>query len=77
MFSNEDLNDIMKIIKLLEDSGLLIKGVTETIENKLKEQKGGFNGHIRCQSIGKYVSRKSCIKSWRKSDSNESRTRNK
>ena len=33
---------IMKILKSLEDSGLLIKGVNETIKNEAKEQKGGF-----------------------------------
>ena len=36
------MNDIMKIVKSLEESGLFIKGVSETIKNKLKEQKGGF-----------------------------------
>ena len=39
---NEEMNDIMKIVKLLEESGLLIKGVRETIKNKGREQKGGF-----------------------------------
>ena len=33
---------IMKIVKSLEDSGLLLKGVSETIQNEGKEQKGGF-----------------------------------
>ena len=32
----------MKIVNSLEDSGLLIKGVSETIKNDAKEQKGGF-----------------------------------
>ena len=32
----------MKIAKSLEEPGLLIKGVTETVENEAKEQKGGF-----------------------------------
>ena len=32
----------MKTVKSLEDSGLLIKGVSETIKNDAKEQKGGF-----------------------------------
>ena len=36
------MNDIMKIVKSLEDSGLLIKDVSETIKNDAKEQKGGF-----------------------------------
>ena len=40
--SNEEMNDIMRIVKPLEESGLLIKGVSETIENEAKEQKGGF-----------------------------------
>ena len=39
---NEDMNDIMKIIKGLEDSGILLKGVTKTVKNETKEQKGGF-----------------------------------
>ena len=39
VFSNEDLNDIMKIVKSLEESSLLIKGVSETIGNKKKQIK--------------------------------------
>ena len=42
IISNEEMNDIMKIIKSLEESGLLIKGVRETIKNEAKEEKGGF-----------------------------------
>ena len=41
---NEEMNDIMKIVQLLEESGLLIKRVSETIKNEAKEQKGGFVG---------------------------------
>ena len=40
--SNEEMNDIMKIVKSPEESGLIIKGVSETIKNKAKDQKGGF-----------------------------------
>ena len=36
------MDDLIKIVKYLEDSGLLLKGVTETVQNELKEQKGGF-----------------------------------
>ena len=36
------MKDILKIIKSLEDSGLLLEGVSETIKNETKEQKGGF-----------------------------------
>ena len=42
IISNEEINDIMKIIKPLEESGLLIKGVSETIKNEAKEQKEDF-----------------------------------
>ena len=36
------INDIIKIVKSVEDSGLLLKGVTEPVQNEVKEQKGGF-----------------------------------
>ena len=36
------MEDIMKIVQALEDFGLLLKGVSETIQNEVKEQKGGF-----------------------------------
>ena len=39
---NKDMNDIMKIIQDLENSNILLKGVTKTNKNGTKEQKGGF-----------------------------------
>ena len=36
------MNDIIKIVKSLEDSGLLLKGVTETVQNEVQEQKDDF-----------------------------------
>ena len=42
IISNDEMKDILKIIRSLEDSGLLLKGVSETIQNEDKEQKGGF-----------------------------------
>ena len=42
IISNEEMKDIMKIIQALEDFNILLKGVTETIKNETKEQKGGF-----------------------------------
>ena len=39
---NEEMNDIIKIIQALKDSNILLKGVTKTIENETKEQRGGF-----------------------------------
>ena len=44
--SNEEMNDIIKIVKSLEESGLLIKGVSKTIKNEGKEQKGVFLGML-------------------------------
>ena len=42
IISNEEINEIMKIVQVLEDSNTLLKRVTKTIKNKAKEQKGGF-----------------------------------
>ena len=42
IISNKDMDDLIKIVKSLEDSGLLLKGVTESVQNEVKEQKGGF-----------------------------------
>ena len=42
IISNQEMNDIMKIVKSLEKSCLLIKDVSETIKNEPKEEKGGF-----------------------------------
>ena len=42
IISNEEMNDIIKIVQALEDSNVLLKGVTETVKNETKEQKGWF-----------------------------------
>ena len=42
IISNKNMGDLIKIVKSLEDSGLLLKGVTESVQNEIKEQKGGF-----------------------------------
>ena len=42
IISNDEIRDIIKIVTSLEESGLLLKGVTETIQNEVREQKGGF-----------------------------------
>ena len=42
IISNEEMNGIMKIVKSLEESGLLIKGVSQTSKNEAKEQRGGL-----------------------------------
>ena len=46
IFSNEELDDIIKMFKSLEEAGLLIKRVSEAVENEVKEQKGGFLGML-------------------------------
>ena len=40
------MGDIMKLVKSLEESGLLIKDLSETIKNEAKEQKGGFSSML-------------------------------
>ena len=42
IISNDEMDDILKIDKSLEDSGVLLKGVSETIQHEAKEQRGGF-----------------------------------
>ena len=42
VITNEQMNDIIKIVQPLQDSNILLKGVTKTIKNETKEQKGGF-----------------------------------
>ena len=51
-----DMNDIMKIVKALENSGILLKGVSKAIKNETKEQKSGFLsmllGTLRASLLG-------------------------
>ena len=42
VISNEEMNDIMKIVQALKDSNILLKGVSKTIRNETKEQKERF-----------------------------------
>ena len=42
IISNDEMNDIIKIVKSLEDSGVLLKGISETIQHEAKEQRVGF-----------------------------------
>ena len=46
--SNDEIKNFLELVKSLEDSGLLLKGVSETIKNKAKEQKEQF---LRSKSI--------------------------
>ena len=42
IISNEEMEDIMKMVKSLEESGLLIKEISGTIKKEAKEQTEGF-----------------------------------
>ena len=42
IISNDEMDDILKIVKSREDSGVLLKGVSEKIQNEAQEQRGGF-----------------------------------
>ena len=46
IISNDEMNDIIKIVKSLENSGVLLKGVSETNQNEAKEQRGGLLGML-------------------------------
>ena len=64
--TNEEMEDIMKIVKSLEESGLLIKGISETIKNQAKEQKEGFLpmllGTLAVSILGNAVAGKGLIR---------------
>ena len=49
------MNDRMKRLKFLEESGLLIKGFSETIKNEAKEQKGGFLNILSGTLVGSWL----------------------
>ena len=55
VIENEDMNDIMKIIEALENSGILLKGVSKTIENKTKEL-SMLLGTLRASLLGNLLS---------------------
>ena len=46
IISNDEMHDILKIVKSLENSGVSLKGVSETIQHEAKEQRGGFLGML-------------------------------
>ena len=62
----EDMNDIMKIIEALENSGILLKGLSKTIENETKEQRGGFLsillGILGASLLGNLLTRKGIMR---------------
>ena len=66
IISNEEMNDIIKIVQTLEGSNILLKGVTETVKNETKEQKGGFLsmllGTLGARLLGNLLTGKGVVK---------------
>ena len=66
IISNKEMNDIMKIVQALEDSNILLKGVTKTIKNETKEQKGDFLsmllGTLGASLLGNLLSEKGTVR---------------
>ena len=64
---NDEMEDVIKTVKSLEDSGLLLKGVSETIQNEAKEQKGIFLsmllGTLRASLLGNILAGREVIMS--------------
>ena len=62
IISNDEMEDIIKMVKSLGDSGFLLKGVSEAIQNEAKEQKGGFLsmllGTLVASLLGNILARK-------------------
>ena len=68
IISNEEMNDIMKIVQALEDSNILLKGITKAIENEKREQIEGFLGMLLAtlgaSLLKKNVNKKRNITNW-------------
>ena len=64
IISNDEMEDI-KIVKSLEDSGLLLKGISKTVQNEAKEQKGGFHsmllGNLGARLLGNILAGRGAI----------------
>ena len=68
IISNEEMNDIIKIVQALEDPNILLKGVSKKIKNESKEQKGRFLslllGTLGASLLGNLFSGKGTVRSW-------------
>ena len=66
IISNDEMDEILKIVKSLKNSGLLLKGVSETIQHEAKEYRGGFLsmllGTLGASLLGDILSGKSVIR---------------
>ena len=61
--SNEEMEDIIKVVKSVEESGLIIKGISETIKDEAKEQKGEFLS-ILLGTLGAKLLRSALTRKW-------------
>ena len=68
IISNDEMEDILKIVGSLEDSGILLQGVSETIKNEAEEQSGGFLsmllGTLSTRSSGNWLASKGVIRAF-------------
>ena len=69
IISNEEMNEVIEIVQALDDSNILLKGVTETIKNETKEQKflgllGMLLGTLGTSLLGNMLAKKRNCKSW-------------
>ena len=66
IISNDEMEDILKIVKSLEDFGILLEGVSETIKNEAKTQRGGFLsmllGTLSASLLGNMLASKGVIR---------------
>ena len=66
LVSNEEMNGVIKIVQALEDSNILLKGVTETVKNETKEQKGRILsmllGALSASLLGNLLTRKQFVR---------------
>ena len=66
IISNKEMNDKMKIVQALEDSNILLKRVTKTIKNEIKEQKEGFLsmllGTLRASLLGNILAGRGIVR---------------
>ena len=66
IISNEEMNNIMKIVRALENSNILLKEFTKTIKGQTKEQKAGFLsmllGTLEAILLGNFLSRKGIVR---------------
>ena len=62
IISNEEMNDIKKVIQALEDSNILLKGVTKTIKNETKEQKEDLGASLLVDLLTKSLSGKGTVR---------------